>query len=179
MYDIILVHLQNFAGNSEFCQVRLSLAKKINLNLRWFKLALMWVRNPQKMSRNFARQRAPKSAPLGLSAQLRCIHARGNPQLYLRRSEITKTLICPTSSFSRDKNKRFHKKIRISLLVLSWRETMTNMVIEASSSAEGRFLTQMLRAVCRVMVRYSTESIQHPRKRIIVREGRMVDFVLI
>ena len=56
---------------------------------------------------------------------------------------------------------------------------MTNMVIEASSSAEGRFLTQMLRAVCRVMVRYSTESIQHPRKRIIVREGRMVDFVLI
>ena len=48
------------------------------------------------------------------------------------------------------------------------------MMIEASSSAEGRFLTQMLRAVCRVMVRYSTESIQHPRKRIIVREGRMV-----
>ena len=56
---------------------------------------------------------------------------------------------------------------------------MTSMVIEASSSAEGRFLTQMLRAVCRVMVRYSTESIQHPSKRIIVREGRMVDFVLI
>ena len=56
---------------------------------------------------------------------------------------------------------------------------MTNMVIEASSSAEGRFLIQMLRAVCKVMVRYSTESIQHPRKRIIVREGRMVDFVLI
>ena len=29
----ILVHLQNFAGNSEFCQVRLSLAKKINHKL--------------------------------------------------------------------------------------------------------------------------------------------------
>ena len=56
---------------------------------------------------------------------------------------------------------------------------MTNMVIEASSSAEGRFHTQMLRAVCRVMARYSTERIQHPRKTIIVREGGVVDFVLI
>ena len=59
-------------------------------------------------------QRAPGMRPLGSSGWFVCMNVSWTSQNRAGWSEITKTLICPTSSFSGGKTRLLHKKIRIS-----------------------------------------------------------------